>query len=332
MVTLKEIAKQAGVNISTVSRALSGEKDISEKTRENIQEIAKRLNYRPNVTARILAGKGSRMVGIIVPEIDSNYFAKLIYSLEIHLKAKGFSLMIANTQYDIKAETAAIENFCNYNMDGIFLASSIHVENLEILHRVKTVRKIPIVLLEALIPHVDYSYVMIDDTYGLSRAISYLLEKGYQRVGLLSDYILDKIRGPMYREALLRNHLNPEENPVFSHPTERFEKAGYECMQKILNEKDFPKAFLAGYDDIAVGAIRAIEERGLNVPEDIAIIGNDNIRESSYLHRSLTTLSPPVDKMAELGVDLLLNSIKNSTEDEIHQIILKPELLIRETA
>ncbi|HBE77032.1 MAG TPA: hypothetical protein DDW65_04520, partial [Firmicutes bacterium] len=112
---------------------------------------------------------------------------------------------------------------------------------------------------------------------------------------------------------------------------ERFEQGGYNCMKKILSLTDRPTALLTGYDNIAVGAMRAIYEEHLKIPEDVAIIGNDNIRESSYLYQSLTTISPPVLEMSRMGVDLLIEKIENKENRVVHNIKLNPDLIIRET-
>ncbi len=330
-VTLQDVAEVAGVNLSTASRALSGTGRISPETRAKVKKIAQELGYQPNQSARILAGKKSRLISFVVPEIDSGYFAKLIYFVEMKLQERGYSLIIANSQFIAEKEAKAIETFANNNVDGIFIASSINFENHKIIQKVKDETNIAVVLLEALANHEDYNYVMIDDTCGMEKSIEYLLGKGHKKIGFISDPILDLIRKPMYIEALRRNNLNEKDHPLISHPSLRYEQAGYEVMNRFLDMPDMPTAILAGYDDLAIGAIRAIEDRGLHVPEDVAIIGNDDIRQAPYLNKKLTTLSPPVEKMAELGVELMLGVIENKDKDVVHHIVLKPNLIIRET-
>ena len=193
-------------------------------------------------------------------------------------------------------------------------------------------QNIPLILLVARLHTADYSYIMVDDEAGMTDAIRYLRTKGYDRIGFIGDYILDTLRNELFISALKKNGLDPADNPIYSHPTRRFEQSGYETMKEILKDPNRPKAFLAGYDDIAIGAIRALDEAGLSVPEDIVIIGNDNVRESSYLHKALTTLSPPVTKMARLGSEIMLRAVKGEEDGVIHHISLRPDLIIRETA
>lgn len=332
MVTLKDIAQEAGVSMATVSRVLNGGKGISDQTCEKIRTIARDLNYIPNLSAKILAGKSSKMIGFIAPEIVSSYFTRMIAEVETQLQKHGYSLLIVNTQYQKEKEIQALNTFCTYNVDGIFLTCTINNDILNDFAPILKSKKIPLILLEARLHTSDYSYIMIDDEAGMTDAIRYLKENGYDRIGFIGDYILDILRSDLFLSALRTNGLNPADNPIYSNPACRFEQGGYETMKKILQDPNHPKAFLAGYDDIAIGAIRAIHEVGLRVPEDIAIIGNDNIREAAYLHKSLTTLSPPVERMASLGVDLMLQAVEDTENTIVHNISLKPDLIIRETA
>lgn len=332
MSTLKDIAKAAGVSLATASRVLNGGKGISQKTCDQVLQIAKELNYIPNLSAKILAGKNSKMIGMIVPEIDSNYFAKIIFEVEQQLQKHGYFLLIANTQYKKEKEIQALNTFCTYNVEGIFLTCTINNDILDEFSPILKAQDIPMILLVARLHTADYSYIMVDDEAGMTDAIHYLKTKGHNRVGFIGDYILDTLRNSLFISALKKNGLEPADNPIYSHPTRRFEQSGYETMKEILKDPNRPSAFLAGYDDIAIGAMRALDEAGVRVPEDIVIIGNDNVRESPYLHKALTTLSPPVVKMARLGSEIMLRAVKGEEDGVIHHISLRPDLVIRETA
>ena len=332
MTTLKDVAEKAKVSISTASRALNGSPNISEKTTVLIKKIAEELNYIPNVTAQVLAGKRSNIVGIIVPEINSDYFSKMIESIEIELQKNHYSLLIANTYYDSDKEASVLDNFINHNIDGIFLACSINNKDLKHYNRKLSLHGIPLIALDTRLEGADCNQIRVDDTLGMSMAVYHLLERGHKRIGFISDYINDKqLRPDMFRQALINNQLNPAKSQVISHQTCRFEQAGYEVMKTFLSQPSYPTAYIAGYDDIAVGAMRAITEAGLRIPEDIAIIGNDNGRAGEFLHKKLTTLSPPVEKMAQVGVDMMLKLISGEEKNMIQHISLIPELLERET-
>ena len=272
MTTLKDVAEAAGVSLATASRVMNGGKGISQKTCAHVQQIAKELNYFPNIAGKILAGKSSHMIGMIVPEIDSNYFARIIFEVEQELQKHGYFLITANTQYRKEKEILALNTFCNYNVDGIFLACTINNDILQDFSSRLDDQNIPLILLEARLHNDTYSYIMVDDEIGMVDAIRYFLDSGRKKIGFISDHVLDVLRKDQYISALKKNGLSPEDHPVYSHPTSRFELAGYETMKFILQQPDYPDAFLAGYDDIAIGALRAIDEAGLSVPEDIAMI------------------------------------------------------------
>lgn len=331
MATLKDVAQASGVSLATASRVLNNGKGISEKTTMRVLQVAKELHYIPNLAGKILAGKRSKMIGMIVPEIDSNFFAKMIFEVEHQLQKQGYFLLIANTQYKKEKEIQALNTFCTYNVDGVFLTCTINNDILDVFSVTLKEQNIPLILLEARLHTDSYSYIMVDDEAGMIDAIRCLKEKGHQRVGFISDYILDILRADQFISALKKNGMNPEDNPIYTNNVDRFEQSGYDTMKRILKDPNRPSAFLAGYDNLAIGAIRAIEEAGLSVPEDIAIIGNDNIRESSYLHKPLTTLSPPVDKMAKLGAEIMVKAIEGENDGVIHHILLKPDLIIRKT-
>ena len=331
MITLKDIAQAAEVSQATVSRVLSGGKGISEKTCEKVLAIARDLHYMPNVSAKILAGKNSGMIGMIVPEIDSNYFAPMIYEVERQVQKQGYFLLIANTQYEKEKEIQALNTFCTYNVDGIFLTCTVNPDTLDTFEPILGQKHIPMVLLEARFHSDKFNYIMVDDEAGMTEAVAYLKEQGHDRIGFIGDYILDVMRSDLFRAAIRNNGLDPLENPVFSNPDHRFELGGFEIMKHILEYPEHPRAFLAGYDDLAIGAIRAITEAGLRIPEDIRIIGNDNCREAPYLHRALSTLSPPLGKLAELGTEMMVHAINEKEDNVVRHIMLKPELIIRET-
>lgn len=332
MATLKDVAQKAGVNISTASRALNGNSNISEVTKENIRRIAKELNYIPNANARILAGKSSHMIGIIVPETDSDYFSKMINTLEASLQVHDYYLLISNTQYQPDKEQKILETFLNYNIDGVFLSCTVDTARLSRYQVLLNNNNIPLIALDARQPGAVCSQINVDDTAGMVASIQHLLQKGHKSIGYLGDYIIKAtLREKFFKDALAICGLHPDDHPIFTHPDTRFERAGYEGMKYFLSLPEHPTAYLAGYDDIAIGAMRAISEAGLRIPEDIAIIGNDNGRAADFLTRRLTTLAPPVEKMAQIGVELILDSIRNKDLSITHNIFLKPEFIIRET-
>lgn len=330
MVTLKDIAVKAGVNVSTVSRALNGSSEISENTKKIIKDIAYEVNYVPNVSARALVGKGTKSIGVIVPEIGSNYFAQMLNFIEAELKTNSYSLVVGMTHHNYKEEIQYLNVFGNGKVDGIIIAGSMHKELKQYLVKFKQNYHTPVVLVQTFVHFPDCDYIMIDDVHGICMAIQYLKEQGHREIGLIADKVSSSLRLPAYKEAMKRNGLKVNERFI-KIGKEMFELGGYLQMKELLKEKVLPTAIWASYDYIAIGATKALYEKGMTVPQDMSIIGYDDIRESLYLTPPLTTISPPIKEMAEVGVNLLIKRIEDKDNRVIQHVSFKPNLIIRST-
>jgi len=330
MVTLKDIAKRANVNVSTVSRALNDSSEINEDTKKMIRAIAAEMHYTPNMSARALTGKGTMSIGIIIPEVISGYFAQMVNFIEEELKAQSYSLIVGMTHHDYREEIHYMDVFAKRKVDGIILAFSMYKELEKSLHTMKNHYKMPMVLIQTFKHFPDYDYIVVDDMQGIDSAIRHLYELGHRDIGFIADQISSKLRFEAFKQGMKNSGLKVNDRFV-KIGNEMFEEGGYLQAQELLNEKEMPTAIFAGYDHMAIGAMRAFQEHGLRVPEDISIIGYDNIREGAYLPIPLTTVSPPIRDMTRVGVKLLLDKIKEKDNAVIQHVSLKPELIIRNT-
>jgi LacI family transcriptional regulator len=328
--TLRDIAERARVNISTVSRALNDNPEVSEATKGMILKIAEELGYRPNPAAQTLAGKSSRLVGVLLSDIRSGYFDSMMTCLGEFLGKSGYSPLLAMTDFDLEKEVKALELFCDRQVDGIFVALPLNDRIRDDLRKVRERHGIPIVLLESLQHWESFDDVMVDDVYGIGLALDHLIAKGHRDIGFMTDEWNYPIRYPMFKKCLAERGL--EERPDFVRTSHhRFELGGMEAMKGLLASKTRPTAVIAGYDSIAIGALRALYEARLRVPDDMAIVGNDDIPESSFLYQPLTTIAPPVRELAAMGTHILIEKIENPGNTVVHNINLRPELIIRET-
>ena len=258
MATLKEVAKLAGVNISTASRALNGSSSISKATTDLVRRAAKELGYTPNINARVLAGKKSNIIGIIVPEINSDYFSALIDNLESRLHEKEYYLLIASTHMDPGKDYRVLENFANYNVAGVFYACVTSSADIARYNELLKEKNIPLIALDVRLRSVDCNHILVDDSYGIDAAVRFLADKGHTEIGFIGEYILELTgRLEMFRQAVEQNGLRYSAENVFMHPTKRFAAAGYEGMMRFLSRDSYPTAYVAGYDAIAIGAMRA---------------------------------------------------------------------------
>jgi len=330
MVTIKDIADKAGVNKSTVSRALSGKGVISEDKRTEISRIADELGYIPNASAKILAGEKAKTIGIILPEIDCNYYASVVGSIENRLKEIGYSLIIGQTGFEFDNELHYLELFARKNLDGIIFDLYNHNKFMLEFKRIKKSLNVPVVFIECFNSLTNYDVINIDNNHGVDLAIGHLESLGHKRIGFISELLSSPVRLPAF-EASLGKHGLPIDHSLIKIGKERLEEGGYLRMQELLTTNPSVTAVFASYDTMAQGAMKAIREHGLRIPEDISIVGFDNIRESAYFGVPLTTVAPPVTEMGGMAVNILMDKIKNGTSNLIQHISLKPRLVIRDS-
>lgn len=333
MVTLKDIARKAGVNISSVSKALHDSEEISEQKRNEIKRIAQELNYVPNLSARALTGKGSNSIGIILPEIRSNYYARMMNDIEAELNRTKYTMIMGTTNFDLKKEVQYLNVFCSRSVDGIVIIGSMNKDIVKYIDAIQKKYDVPVVMLESFVESEQVDYIAIDNRYGISQAIRRFREAGHSRIGFISETISARTRLPWFKAAMEEHGLKVDKQHI-KIGSERFEKGGYESMKQLLAEAERPTAVFASYDDMAIGAMKAIDEFGLSIPDDIALIGFDNIREAEYLLTPLTTVSPPIGEMVNIAIHLLLKNIraKQDHEKRVPQhISLKPGLIVRES-
>lgn len=331
MVRLSDIARESGLSVSTVSRALNDNGGISEETKILIKEIASKLNYMPNHSARALAGKGTKTIGLIVPELTSSYFAQMVNYIETELNTLNYSLIVGMTHHEYIAEIQYINTMCTKKVDGIILAGSMHKEIENTLTFVKSNYDMPMVLIQTFIHYPEYDYIMVDDKHGFTSAVNLLADYGHKYIGFVADEVSSKLRLDFFKSTMLEKEIEPNDSFI-KIGLERFELGGYLRMKELIEGKKVPTAVFASYDNMALGVMKAICEYGLRIPEDISVIGFDNIRESAYLSTPLTTISPPIKEMCKIGVKLLIDKINDKKNKLIQHISLKPELIIRNTA
>lgn len=329
LATLKDIAKIANMNISTVSRAINGSTDINPDTREKIIKIAQELNYNVIKTKKMLPESSSKTIGIITPEIVCGCYAQIVDSIEEKLTSEGYTIIIGCTGFKSSEELRMMQSFAHKEVEGIILIRSLDKSITDELIKFKKLFNIPLVQVDMEYTIDVYDCIRFDDLAGISIAINYLIELGHKSIGFIGDY--KSIRRKEKFESIMDNyglHINKDYIKVGE---QRFEKGGYLRMKEILTNEELPTAIIASYDLIAIGAMKAIYGSGLNIPKDISIIGIDNISITDYLEKALTTISVPYNDVGELASKIIIRKIKNKEYKVIQHVELKPELLVRDT-
>lgn len=334
---LKDLAEELNVSITTVSKALNDHPDISEKRKKEIQEYARKVNYRPNQVAKSFRQRRTNMIGVVLNDSANPINARIIRGIEETLFSNGYCCVMMNNHESVEEELKIVEELRGLNVAGVILSPAAGNEkSRELLKKYE----IPYVLINRYIQEKEDSYVVIDDYKAAYMATEYLCQYQNEKVFFLN--FMDGVssscnRRQGYRQALSDYGVNGKEEWIFSNC--RNQTDGYECMKQLLLHNDPPFSVLCYSDYIAIGAICAIQERGFKLPEDVALVGNDDLDILSFVKPRLTTVAVPKLRMGVCASNLLLEHLdKHGETDEREEqadqqrIVLEPQLVIRETS
>ncbi|MFC2125585.1 LacI family DNA-binding transcriptional regulator [Bacteroidota bacterium] len=327
-ITIKDIARMLNVSHTTVSRALNDSPLISKETKARVKETARKYNYVPNVNARRLVTSKSYNIGLFFTTINkgttANFFMDTI---------KGVNSIIED-KYSLSVE--GIDNFHGFSkitkrqFDGIILMSQSSKDDHFIKHVID--QEIPLILLnrETEIPNIIT--VLSDDKVGAYKATEYLIQNGHREIGLIegkAEFRTTQRREEGFLMALTDYGL--ESNPDWIVNGNYDLEGGYNAMRKLLVQQDLPTAIFSSNDDMAVGAMKAISELKLIIPDDISIIGFDDSMYAAYLSPALTTIKRPITDISAVGADLLLEKMTDIENDQPLLNYIKTELILRES-
>lgn len=328
-VRLKDIARDLGVSLITVSKALRGMDDISEETRQRVLKRVAELDYRPNMLARGLASGKSFIVGLIVPDLLHPFFAEFAKSLNGVLRRSGYGLILASSEEDPEIEQQEIRTVLARGVDALLIASCR--PTLHGFYGVEDQRT-PFILIDRDFPHLHAHFVGTDDYAAGLMATRHLLSTGKRRIAHIAGpgftSAAERRRG--YIDALKEHGLVVREKDIIGNPRveETGEEVGYQGMRQLLRSKARPDAVFCYNDLTAIGAIHATLEAGLSIPGEIAFIGCGNVRYSNYLRVPLSSIDQSTGLLGERAGKLTLDLVKNRATTP-KQIRIKPRLVIR---
>jgi LacI family transcriptional regulator len=330
---LEDIAKQAGVSRSTVSRVINNEPYVSEKTRTRVLEIIERLNFSPNHAARTLVTQRSRVLGVVIPTtgnvflVDNSYFPMLLQGIAEATVDQDYSMLLWLSKHEEDHVDFSQRITRNRVSDGLLIASISYNDPL-FDHLIEFTNYF--VMVERPLRYEDrVSYVSVDNVHAGQIATDHLIRLGRRRIAHITGHMTisdgqDRFAG--YKRALARADIPFDPNLVaqglFTYD------AGYNCMKSLLPHK--PDALFAAGDTTALGAMQAIYEAGLKVPDDIAVIGFDDLDVAPKATPPLTTIRQPIQQKGAAAAQLLMDLIDGRTQSP-HQIILPTQLVIRES-
>ncbi|OGS20357.1 MAG: hypothetical protein A2252_00440 [Elusimicrobia bacterium RIFOXYA2_FULL_39_19] len=325
VITLKKIAEELNVSAMTVSRALNDKAWVESKLKEKIQKKAAQLGYKPNHIARSLVSSKSNTIGLIIPQFEISFFPEICIGVEKPCSERNYEIYICCSYGKAKREAEEINSLLSRKIDGLIIVPSQDEHDISV-YRELLKNKIPFVLVDRYFSHINCSYVVSDDKTGAYNAVSYLIDLGHRKIAHISgpkfaSTTQSRIAG--YRNALKSKTIDSELILEGSFD----EKSGYETMKKILKEKY--TAVFAANDFTAFGALQAIEEAGMKVPDDISIIGFDDSHFSKYLKVSLTTVRQNPVEIGKTAVEILFENIQNPAK--YRRAIIPTELVIRQS-
>lgn len=330
--TLKQIARELDVSISTVSKALRDSHEISEDTRQKIKAFAKLYNYKPNNIALSLKNRKSKTIGVIIPEIVHHFFTTVISGIEQVANEQGYHVIICMSNNSFDKEVINMELLANGSIDGFIISVAKETQQKEDYHHLTEVinQGMPLVMFDRVIEQINCDKVIIDDVIGAKKAVQHLLDLGCKKIAIIStvDYVsVGKLRTQGYIQTLNENDIEIDENLILK--VEDFEKSEEE-IKVFLADKDIDGLFAVN-EHFAIYAIRAFTERGLKIPEDVSVIGFTNGELSKLSNPGLTTVSQHGAEMGAQAASLLIKKLENTQDqdDAFQTIIIETGLVER---
>lgn len=327
-VTIADVAKEAGVSTMTVSRVINNKGEISPVTRKRVQGVIDRLGYQPSAIARSLSTNRTQTFGLVVPDITNPFFPGIVRGAEDTATAQGYSIILCNTVENLAREQEALELLEGKRVDGVVVCSA-RLPDAELLLLIK--RHPAAVLFNRPALNGVSGSVQVDDAYGAMCAVQHLVAAGRQTIGFLS--------GPPYSYSGQRRALGFTAAleaagyavaPELQAPCSPTEGGGYQAARKLLTDNPEIDGLVCYNDLVAIGVLQACAALGVGVPEDVAVVGCDDIRMASLIKPSLTTLRVSKYQLGQRLVRMLLDRLENREGPE--SVLVKPELITRESA
>lgn len=329
-VTIKDIARTLNISISTVSRALRGMQEIHPETRKAVMRLAEELDYQPNQLAKNLAKSRTKTIGVIVPNLSYHYFSAMLNSIEEAALQAGYSVLVCQTNESYLREITNIQNLLRSQVEGFIISLSRDTDNYE--HVERLVRKnIPLVLFDRYAESIDVSKVIVDNHAAAFKATEHLIENGCRRIGFLAgptQLVLSNQRVAGYRAALAKHGLSVGEQYIF-HCDYTQENTIMQTLA-LMSLPQPPDGVVIISDRMAYSAMYAMKQKGMRIPDDVAIVSFNNEPVSALFSPTLSSISQPIQEMGTETVRLLLREL-NATDTSIPKEtkVMETQLIIR---
>ncbi|MCM3748581.1 LacI family transcriptional regulator [Paenibacillus pasadenensis] len=334
-VTIYDIASEAGVSVATVSRVLNNTAPVKASTRSKIMKLIKQHQFQPNALARSLLKKETGTIGVIVPDITNPFFPEVFSGIDHEARGKGFTFFLCNTHGEYERESQYLHILREKQVDGIiFMGGRINLTKCtpELVEEVaETAARIPLVLVNGNLPGTELHRVATDEGKGAAMATQYLIEQGHRDIAYIAGMSTtttsaQKLRA--FKRVMNQNNLDvPKERVLYGDFTM---EAGERLMDEILRAPERPTAVLCVNDFTAVGAIKTAIKAGLSIPNDMTIVGFDDIPLASSIFPELTTVKQQMDQLGSQAFQVLHKLIMKEKVKRL--TVIEPELVVRESS
>ncbi|MAN25867.1 MULTISPECIES: LacI family DNA-binding transcriptional regulator [Mesonia] len=332
-ITLKQIAKELDVSVSTVSKSLKDSPEISLDTKEKVKAFAKLYNYKPNNIALSLKNRKTKTIGIIIPEIVHHFFTTVIQGIEHVANEKGYNVIICLSNNSFDKEVLNLEFLANGSTDGFIMSIAKETQQKEDYHHIKEVinQGMPVVMFDRVIDEVICDKVVISDKHGAFEAVQYLIDHHCKKIAIIStvDYVsVGKLRTEGYKDALITNDMEIDQDLIL-----KIEDVDHseEKIEEFLKNKNVDGIFAVN-EQFAVNAIKVLKKLHKKVPEDVSVIGfTDGVVSKSFIP-SLSTVNQHGEEMGAKAANLLIDRLENEAEEQSFQTtVLDTSLIIRDS-
>ncbi|HEU6450426.1 MAG TPA: LacI family DNA-binding transcriptional regulator [Gemmatimonadaceae bacterium] len=328
MVTIKDVAREAGVSVATISRVVNGSASVKEETRRHVLDVAARLGYSPHGAARSLITSRTNTIGALLPDLHGEFFSEVIRSIDHAAHHGGFHLLLSSS-HDGEREIMTSFRAMRGRVDGLIVMSP-DLDARTAVHSFPD--GFPVVLLNCPADRAGYDSIVIANYEGARAAVNHLLELGHRRIAMITGRernhdAAERLRG--FRDAMGAGGVTGDAAVELS--GDFAEESGYRATRELLGERERPTAIFAANDSMAIGAISALREAGVRVPEDVAVVGFDDIPMARYMNPPLTTVHVDISALGTLATDRLLEQIHEEPHGarEHRQEVVPATLIVR---
>jgi DNA-binding LacI/PurR family transcriptional regulator len=330
--TLKDIAQQLGISISTVSRALRGMPEVNPETREAVLRLSREVDYEPNMLAMSLLKRQSNLIGVVVPNMDY-FFATAVKGMDEAALEAGYTVVVCQSNESYGREVANVQRLLQSHVDGFIVSLSSETQNTDHFKRIVK-KEIPLVFFDRDCSEIETTKILLDNHSGAFQAVSHLLERGYRRIAYLggrTNLSISNTREQGYRDALTHFGLTVDDAINIHGDFDR--NYAYQTVKELLTRQgEKPDAFFTISDRLAIGAFQAIKDLGLSMPQDIGLVGFNDEPIMSLLSPTVSSVLQPALEMGKAAARLFVEKLHSDSNESNRVEIFNPVLKIRESS